>query len=273
VTEVVSTPRGTWGVRTFGSAKGKSVVLLHGFMGSSVDWQMLAESCGEQFRFVALDLPGHGSTDLVEGSSFDMSATVAGVRELIGKTGHDTFHLLGYSMGARVALALALTSPEAVISLVLESGSPGLAGENQRAERRVHDERLAQRLESESLEAFVADWYHQPVFANVTSDRKLIDALRKRCMSNDARMLARSLREIGTGAQPSYWDRLEELTMPTLLIAGGSDHKFLTIANRMTTACPAAEARIVPESGHIVHLEKPLEFAKIVASFWRRIGS
>ena len=74
--------------------------------------------------------------------------------------------VVGYSMGARLALQLVIDHPAAVRSLVLESPSAGIADAEERARRRAADERLADRLEEPGLDAFVDAWESQPLFAS-----------------------------------------------------------------------------------------------------------
>ncbi len=177
--------------------------------------------------------------------------------------------VIGYSMGARLALALAALHPERVRRLVLESGSPGLAEEGERAARRTADETLAAGLEREGLEAFVDRWVALPLFAGL--GRRLspegLEAVRRRRLSQDPRLLAAALRGLGTGSLPSFWDALPNLDLPVLLLVGAEDAKFVRLARMMQRALPRATLRVVPESGHTVHLEQPSRWLESVTTF------
>lgn len=178
------------------------------------------------------------------------------------------YDLVGYSMGGRVALHQALRRPDRVRRLILESASPGLATEEERARRRADDEALARRIVAEGIEAFVDRWEALPLFA---SQRRLPENVRRRHragrLANDPRSLAASLRGLGTGTLPSLWDRLEDIATPTLLIVGELDPKFVEIGHRMAAAMPDARLTVVPDAGHTVHLERPGMWLERVTEF------
>jgi 2-succinyl-6-hydroxy-2,4-cyclohexadiene-1-carboxylate synthase len=166
--------------------------------------------------------------------------------------------LIGYSMGARIALHYAVRCPERVGRLVLESGSPGLATPGERAERRAADDALARRIVTRGVAAFLDQWRTMEVLKpgpyRAPSDEARVDRVRA---ANRPEGLAGALRGLGTGALPSLWDRLREVGLPTLLLAGARDRKFVAIAHRMATGMPAATVVVVPDAGHTVHLDRP----------------
>jgi len=144
-----------------------AVLFLHGFMGSSADWREVMAALGDRTFRIAMDLPGHGAslelapdTYTVEGAARAVIRTLDGL-EVVRPV------VAGYSMGGRLALYLALRYPERCAGLFLESASPGLENSSKRAVRRAADESKAQRLESGDLEAFLRDWYRQPLFASL----------------------------------------------------------------------------------------------------------
>lgn len=241
-----------------GAARTVPIVLLHGFTGSGRDWESVAEHLPER-RVLAPDLPGHGSTDL-DGIAFPEAAdaVVASVAAL----GASRFHLVGYSMGGRLALYLALAYGDRVASLVLESASPGLAHEEARAQRRAADEQLACFAEREGIAAFVDRWERTPVLAG---EERLPDSvrrqLRQRRLRCRPRGLAASLRSMGTGSQPWLGDRLQEIRLPVALVVGEGDAKFREIAVGMTAELPRVELHVAAGAGHNVHVAQPAWFA------------
>jgi 2-succinyl-6-hydroxy-2,4-cyclohexadiene-1-carboxylate synthase len=248
---------------------GASLVLLHGFTGSVTTWDEVVPHFAQRFRVICIDLPGHGRTpapsDPARGALPPVAADIAALlRDLEAAPAH----LLGYSMGARLALGIALLHPHAVRSLILESGSPGLATEAERAARRAHDEALAARIEQNGIEAFVDEWERLPLWA---SQQQLPDHVRQRLRAQRLRTtpsgLAASLRSMGTGAQPSFWDDLPHLTVPALAITGALDEKFTGIAREMCARCPTMTHHIIAGAGHAPHLERPLEFVRCVTGF------
>ena len=173
---------------------------------------------------------------------------------------------VGYSQGGRLCLQLALDRPDAVQRLALVSASPGIADPEARAARVDADEQLAQEIERDGIDAFLERWLAQPLFATLPRERSGIEERRK---ANTVDWLTYQLRVLGQGAQPSNWDRLAELAMPVLLIAGELDTKYVDIAQRMATAIPDAHVEVVAGAGHACHLERPDVVAHLLAS-WPR---
>lgn len=211
-----------------------------------------------------LDLPGHGRRrGETDPERFALDGALAAIHDADGAG-----PVVGYSMGARIALHYAMRYPERVTRLVLESGSPGLATAEERAERRAADEALAHRLERDGIEAFVDAWERLSLFdsraALPEAERARVRALR---LANDPSSLAAALRGLGTGALPSLWDRLPTLRIPTLLVVGALDRKFVAIAERMVVSLPRADLIVVPAAGHTVHLERPAAWLDAVVGF------
>ena len=210
-------------------------LLLHGFTGNPATF-------GDPSALLP-ELPGHG--DAPPATSWD-----AAVEQLCALLNEGSFMLGGYSMGARLALAVALRVPGRIERLVLESGSPGLEQEGDRAARRAADEELALLLERDGLEAFLRRWEGNPILAGQPHE-----ALRAGRRRHPAAGLASALRHLGQGAQPSLWAELPRLRVPTLLIAGERDPKYLAIGRRMQALLPRAELQIIRGAGHAPHLE------------------
>lgn len=215
---------------------------------------------------VLVDLPGHGRhIGQTDPTGFTLDAACLSVS---AAGGPGPAALLGYSMGGRVALAYAVRHPGRVSRLILESASPGLEEEASRRARRASDEELALRLESWGMEAFVEHWESLPIFSSQRGLRPEVrDAHRARRLRNDAHSLAAALRGLGTGTLPSYWDSLETLDVPTLLIVGELDSKFHEIALAMAERLPAAHVALVGGAGHAVHLERPEAWLGAVLGF------
>lgn len=171
-------------------------------------------------------------------------------------------------MGGRLALYLAVTRPELVKSLILESASPGLKTEEERRERRERDFQLARSIEQDGIPSFVQRWERLPLFASQASlSDNLRQKLREQRLRNSAAGLANSLRGMGTGIQPSLWARLPVLQPPLLLLAGGLDQKFAELARQMAREVPRALLQVIPGAGHTVHLESPDPFERTVLQF------
>lgn len=218
-----------------------------------------------------LDLPGHGRH---AGDAAPWRFTPEAVEAEIGAlAGGEPVDLVGYSMGGRFALAYAARNPERVRRLVLESASPGLVTEEERSERRTLDEALARFLETEGIEAFVQRWEAQELFDSQRAlPAETREAHRARRLLNNPRSLAASLRGLGTGALPSYWESLPGLRVPVLVLVGALDRKFAAIGARMVELLPDARLVSVAGAGHAVHLERPDAWLGAVVGFLRGEG-
>lgn len=170
-------------------------------------------------------------------------------------------------MGGRFALYITIMFPERVRSTILASASPGLADPSARLARRRDDEALAERIEARGIELFAEEWERQPVLAHGRLSPTIRQELRHQRLRNNARGLANSLRGMGTGAQPSLWDRLGEIERPVLLLAGEHDGKFLAINRQMASAISLARLHVIPAAGHMLHLEQPAAFGASVVGF------
>jgi 2-succinyl-6-hydroxy-2,4-cyclohexadiene-1-carboxylate synthase len=247
-------------------------VLVHGFTASAASWgeRIVDGLAGAGLAPVLVDLPGHGRyAEPHKGSGRAPAITLADALAVIAAATRDErADVIGYSMGGRMALHFAVAHPERVRRLVLESASPGLATEAERAARRASDEALAELLVREGIDAFVERWEAQPLFDSRASlDVRELARQRELRLMNDPAQLAAALRGLGTGTLPSLWERLGELSIPTLLVVGALDRKFVEIANRMASALPSAEVVEVRGAGHTVHLERPAEWLSAVTRF------
>jgi 2-succinyl-6-hydroxy-2,4-cyclohexadiene-1-carboxylate synthase len=248
---------------------GPPLLLLHGFTGSAATWASHLPELSSRATTIAVDLIGHGASDTpADPARYSMSRCIVDLLAVLDRLRVERTGVLGYSMGARVALHLALAAPERVAGLVLESGSPGLAGESERSARRASDEELAATIERDGGAAFMARWEQLPLFASQnTLPAEARSALRRQRLRNSAQGLAHSLRGMGTGTQASLWSRLGQIDAPALLIVGALDEKFCRIGRAMAAAMPRARLAVVPGAGHAVHLERPDEFNRLVVGF------
>jgi 2-succinyl-6-hydroxy-2,4-cyclohexadiene-1-carboxylate synthase len=189
---------------------------------------------------------------------------VEAAHALRAPAGPETTTYVGYSQGGRLCLQLALDRPDVVHRLVLVSASPGIADPTERAARHDADEKLAQDIEHDGIDAFLERWLAQPLFATLPRAQSGLEERRK---ANTVDWLTYQLRTLGQGVQPSNWDRLPELAMPVLLIVGELDEKYVDIAQRMADVIPDARVEVVAGAGHACHLEQPEVVAQLLASW------
>lgn len=248
--------------------QGPPLLLLHGFTGSVETWAPFVDAFGQVRTVITVDLLGHGASDApADSARYRVERTVEDLTAVLDRLGVGQFDLLGYSMGGRVALRLALTLGRRVDRLILESTSPGIGNADERSSRRRQDEALAGTLEQEGIERFVEYWERLPIWESQSDlPARTRDELRRQRLAENARGLARSLRGLSAGVMEPVWHRLPELGS-TLLLAGELDHKYVSLARRMAEWIPQAQEVLMPGAGHAIHLERPAAFREAVRTY------
>ncbi|HQZ34509.1 MAG TPA: alpha/beta fold hydrolase [Ilumatobacteraceae bacterium] len=234
---------------------GPRMTFVHGFGQTGNSWKPIAGYfAGHGFLVTVVDLPGHGNSAQVRADlrrTADMLAAIGGAGTYVG-----------YSLGGRACLHLAIMYPNLVKRLVLLGANPGIDDAGLRAERRDSDELLEAHMREVGLEAFLQEWTAQPLFAGLQlTDEQQADRLR-----NTVEGLGSSLRLAGTGAQDSLWPRLRELNMDVLALAGADDAKFSDVARQIADAVPSGKFLLIPNATHAVHLQQPEAVAAAIAT-------
>ncbi|BAZ11002.1 alpha/beta hydrolase fold protein [Calothrix sp. NIES-4071] len=247
-----------------------TILFLHGFMGNCEEFEDVVSllSSSNKFSFLTLDLPGHGKTQVLGGDNYyTMEFIAEGIINLLNELKIYKCFIVGYSMGGRLALYLALNFPERFLKVVLESASPGLSTQSQRLERVKSDKQIARKLNrintNEEFAAFLSAWYNQSIFGNIKNHSKYNDLIATR-MENNPFELAKSLCWMGTGTQPSLWEKLQSNILPMLLLVGEYDKKFIDLNTKMAKMCKSCQLDIILGAGHNIHFEQP-------EVFWQRI--
>jgi 2-succinyl-6-hydroxy-2,4-cyclohexadiene-1-carboxylate synthase len=249
--------------------EGVPLLLLHGFTGDSSTWLPFCEKWGKHSRLIIPDLIGHGKTDAPKDASrYQIEAAAKDLFHIVEKLDCQKVDVLGYSMGGRLALTFAILYPEKVNKLILESSSPGLLAETERLERRMKDRELADFIIEKGMEDFVAYWENIPLFSTMRNlPQKIKDQVRQQRLSHSPLGLANSLVGMGTGAQPSWWGKLDQLAQQVLLLTGEKDEKFCRIAEKMQNQLKNSTLMVVENSGHALHVEVKEKFGTIVSEF------
>ncbi|AFY31452.1 2-succinyl-6-hydroxy-2,4-cyclohexadiene-1-carboxylate synthase [Calothrix sp. PCC 7507] len=243
------------------------ILFLHGFMGNIDEFDAAIKLLSDEFSYLTLDLPGHGKTQILGGDEYyRMANTAQALISLLDELNIAKCFLIGYSMGGRLALYLTLHFPGRFLKVVLESASPGLSTEVERLERIKRDAGIARKLIRDDLSNFLSNWYNQPIFADIKNHPEYDRMLESR-LQNDPLELDKSLRLMGTGSQPSLWEKLPENTQPLLLLAGEYDQKFIDVNTQMAQKCNLSQLKIIKNAGHNIHLENTQEFVQNVRDF------
>jgi 2-succinyl-6-hydroxy-2,4-cyclohexadiene-1-carboxylate synthase len=256
-----------WEVRTRGA--GVPLLLLHGFTGRGSGWGRHAAAFATSFRVIVVDLPGHGRTGTPsDPARAGVERTADDLAAILVRDGLAPAHVLGYSLGARIALRLAVTHPTTVRRLILESPSAGVATVSDRNARAAVDEARAVRIERDGIQAFVDEWQREPVFASHAALPPTRAArLRAERLRNRPAGLAASLRGAGQGNMEPLHDRLAEVRAPTLVIAGALDPAGRGRAEAVAAGIPDARLAVVAGAGHTPHLETPSTFRSLALDF------
>lgn len=256
-------------VRQWGDKENPPLVLLHGFSQSSETWEPLARALAKDRFVVAPDFIGHGKSDRPNmPESYEMAAVLDSLTGLLRWMWVERVDLLGYSMGGRVALAYACIHPHHVKSLILESTGLGPRTEQQHQAMLKRDLEMIEKLSSEDIESFMDGWEQHPVF---DSQKKLpLETqmlLREARCNNNPRALALTVRGTGQHTMPDFSQRIKNLPLPILYIAGILDRRYLKIAEELQhnkgISC------VLLNAGHNTHLEAPESFVRTVNAFLR----
>ena len=247
------------------------MTFLHGWLGGGDDWREVTRLLDSGYGLLLIDLPGHRGSTAV-GHYYDMQETCSAVLEIVQSHTTAKSVLIGYSMGGRIALGCALKSPRLFGGLILEGTNPGIEAAGERHNRAEHDNQLAQQLEEIGLREFLPQWYGMELFESLRADQARYQKLIGKRAAGNALAQAAALRNLSVGRQESYWDRLDELELPLLLVAGEHDSKYSEINRRMSERLRQAEVVTIPAAGHNSHFEQPQAFAETVAQFLTRIG-
>lgn len=234
---------------------GPRVVLLHGFTQNRRCWPILAEDLAADHEVVLVDLPGHGEAPPV-------GAPVAETAErLASEIGPAVW--VGYSMGGRHALHVAIDHADAALGLVTIGATAGIDDEVARRQRQADDDDRAIDVMLNGVEDFVGRWVKLPLFEGIPSGRLCVEER----LDNTVEGLASSLSLAGTGSQASLWDRLGEGSAPLVAMAGATDEKFAGLAERLVSGWGGpSRLEIVPDCTHAVHLITPSAVAAAVRS-------
>jgi 2-succinyl-6-hydroxy-2,4-cyclohexadiene-1-carboxylate synthase len=223
--------------------------LVPGFTLTSRAWEKVEARLPRDWDVQAFDVP--------DGLDFVATAEALGLR---GGTGT----WIGYSMGGRLCLRLALDRGELVERLVLVSASPGIRSAGEREGRRASDERLVHDLERDGVEKFIDQWLSQRLFETLPRELAMVDDRRR----HTVHALAHQLRALGPAAHEPMWDQLGSLEMPVLVVAGQWDRAYTELAEKTVASIGEnATMAIVEKAGHAVLLERPDELAQVVTSW------
>ena len=239
-----------------------TILMFHGFTGSLDDWREIYSSLNPNFNFIGIDLVGHGKSDSpVIVDKYSPQTLSKQINDILNNLSIEQVIILGYSMGGRAALNFAISHPNKIRRLILESTTAGIESKKIRIERIKIDEELADYIESHNIEEFVELWMSKEIFNTQRrfSNEKLKN-IRKKKTLNSKIGLANSLRGFGTGRMGFFGNKLNQINCPVLLITGELDTKFTKINSVLVKIFSNAKHKIIKNAGHNTHLEEPGRF-------------
>eukprot|EP01018_Ginkgo_biloba_P037309 Gb_25073 [translate_table: standard] len=241
-----------------GNSEEKTLLFLHGFLGTGEDWLPLMQALSTSARCISIDLPAHGKTkvqkysktsqysedaqsfpftvddqDNLLDSDFSMEILAEILSGLIIQITQEKVVLVGYSMGARIALYMALRCSKQIAAAAVISGSPGLQDPNMRMIRATQDDALAKSLVVGGLQSFVETWYKRDMWESLRAHPHFKKVIQGRTEHGNIKDLAKVLSSLSIGRQPCLWNDLSRCVRPLLLIVGRKDDKFKKIAWQM----------------------------------------
>ena len=244
------------------------MLVLHGFTGSGAAMSPLTERLSGH-RVVAVDLIGHGSSSLLMSSTdCTMEAAVDDLDHIVNRLGLSRVHVIGYSMGGRVALSYGAAFTEKVASMVAIGAGAGIANVEDRASRLETDKALAARIEKTGIDAFVNFWSALPLL-RPASDLGVAaaESMRRLRLRNDPVSLAMVVRGLGAGSMPPLHEILPELDIAAMFVSGSEDVAYQAIGASLAESMRDARAVVVEAAGHAVHLDNPDGLAAAVLPF------
>ncbi len=252
-----------------------TILFIHGFTGSSKDWDQIISKIDKDFSCFAIDLIGHGkSSSPKDINHYEIDSMTEQIKSILGKLKLGKVIIAGYSMGGRVSLNFAARFPQSVSGLILESTTAGIKNDQERLTRYENDKILSEKILNNGIEEFVQHWINLPIFESqksLSSEKQ--NKIRENKLQNNVRGLANSLIGFGAGKMIPLWEELGKFDFPVLLITGELDKKYCQLNHEMAKRLPKSELRIVKDAGHNIHLEKPAEFVILVSRFLRTIFS
>jgi 2-succinyl-6-hydroxy-2,4-cyclohexadiene-1-carboxylate synthase len=260
--------------RLFAEARGTGpgVLLLHGFTGTGRNLATSLHTLETDYSLLAFDCLGHGRSSAPgDPAAYAFERCAVDPVSVLDAYEQETVHVLGYGMGARLALGFAVRAPERVAGLVLVA--PELAPEDpaERKVRRERDHAMAQAIESQGLSSFVDAWLAQPELAT----QKQVGAghwkeARRERLEHTPLGLAHALRALGPTCELFPREELAGIRAPSLLIAGEFDQQSLDSARWLSRVLPRCEVYEIAAAGRAVHLEQSEVFFHVCRDFLRR---
>ncbi|WKS99070.1 2-succinyl-6-hydroxy-2,4-cyclohexadiene-1-carboxylate synthase [Gallibacterium salpingitidis] len=241
----------------------QNFIFLHGFLGSSEDWNAVVAHLPNKVRCYCLDLPGHGKNTHIQVKDFaDTAAWLS--QHIYQCVQQQPYHLIGYSLGGRLAAYFATQTAFPVYALqkvCLEGANLGLTCQQERDLRWQNDLSWATRFAEEPIYIVLQDWYQQAVFADLNAQqRQQLIQLRA---NNQPQSLSKMLLATSLAKQPELWQIIRSQPEKFHYFCGENDQKFRQLAEKQQL-----NLTLISKVGHNAHVHQPTEFAAKLATLF-----
>jgi 2-succinyl-6-hydroxy-2,4-cyclohexadiene-1-carboxylate synthase len=247
----------------------RGILFLHGFLGDKDEFRPIGRAFERSHTVAYADLPGHGSSR-ISANSVETFESIAQRLVQILKTQSCRWHVVGYSLGGRLALYLGCKRPDLVKRLTLLSTSPGIENTTERLARKHADYQLAKAIGRNSLRTFLGHWYRQPLFREIRRHPRFASLLQRR-LQGDVLQIQLALKALSVGTQPSLWSEVKKLRSLAAIVCGERDEKFVRIARQMAERNRQMHLEVVAQASHVVHWEAPQRVIEVMQNVENRM--
>lgn len=247
------------------ATQGEPLLILHGLLGNLNNWTWHSRRLAEQFAVYAIDLRNHGASPHADAMSYPLMAQ--DVIEFMDDQGIAASHILGHSMGGKVAMQLAMDHPDRIRRLVIADIAPVQYG----GERGEHDE-IFEGLSALDLDALSSRTQADKELAAWVDDEVVRQFLLSNLERNaDGSFAWRINLPILRDSYPALRDKPagEGVFDRETLFIRGDLSDYITEAHRQETLrhFPRATVKTLMQAGHWLHAEKPETFNRLVLDF------
>lgn len=232
-----------------GAPTGRTPLLLtHGFGASQAMWAPNVEALAAERQLLTWDLPGHGASRA--DGELTHEGCLAEMLALLDVLGAQRTVLCGMSLGGFLSLLFCARHPEWVAALLLVDTGPGFRDAAARGAWNAWTAELAQDLQARGLSA-------------LPSRRESATAEH----ASGAGGLAAAARGILAQRDGEVFQSMGEISVPTLILVGADDDRFLAAAHAMARRIPGAREHVIDGAGHAANMDQPAEFNRLVLEF------
>jgi 3-oxoadipate enol-lactonase len=252
-------PDGAW-LHYATAGDGAAVVLVHGFGLDLSMWDAQWSAFAQHHRVIRYDLRGYGDSSVPEGEYSHADDLLA----LIDFLGARPVHLVGLSLGGRVALRVAAQEPGAVRSLTLADAA--MDGHLWSPDWLQRWRKMTDAAKRGDVKQAKQLWQEHILFEPANKDPQVAGALREMIDRYSGWHLGHP--DPGTAPRTPVAQMLQSISIPTLVLVGELDlPDFQSIARRLGQEIPLAELRTITGSGHMSNMEAPQVFNELVLKF------